>query len=87
MIDNINSISIRQNLATISFDIDLLDKNFDKFTIRILFFLGCCTTPVNVIKFKINYSCFFRDVEKTKYVLNVCQFRWRKSNHFVKNHS
>ena len=36
---------------------------------------GCCTTPVNVIKFKINYSRFFRDVEKTEYVLNVCQFR------------
>ena len=34
---------------------------------------GCCTAPVNVIKFKINYSRFFRDVEKTKYVLNVCQ--------------
>ena len=35
---------------------------------------GCCTVPVNVIKFKINYSPFFRDVEKTEYVLNVCQF-------------
>ena len=33
---------------------------------------GCCTAPVNVIKFKINYSRFFRDVEKTEYVLNVC---------------
>ena len=86
MIDNINSISIGQNLATISFDIDLWDKNFYKFIIA-FFFLGCCIAPVNVIKFKINYSCFFRDVEKTKYVLNVCQFRWRKSNHFVKNHS
>ena len=38
MIDNINSISIGQNLATISFDIDLLDKNFDKFTIAFYFF-------------------------------------------------
>ena len=27
-----------------------------------------------MIKFKINYSPFFRDVEKTEYVLNVCQF-------------
>ena len=33
---------------------------------------GCCTAPVNVIKFKIKYSRFFRDVEKTEYVLNVC---------------
>ena len=48
---------------------------------------GCCTTPVNVIKFKINYSRFFRDVEKIEYVLNVCQFKWRKSNHFMINHS
>ena len=38
---------------------------------------GCYTIPVNVIKFKINYSCFFRDVEKTKYALNACQFRWK----------
>ena len=45
---------------------------------------GCCIAPVNVIKFKINYLRFFRDMEKTEYVLNVCQFRWRKSNHFVK---
>ena len=36
---------------------------------------GCCTTLVNVIKFKINYSSFFRDVEKTENILNVCQFR------------
>ena len=36
---------------------------------------GCCTAPVNVIKFKINYSHFFRDMEKTNEVLNVCQFR------------
>ena len=36
---------------------------------------GCCITLVNVIKFKINYSSFFRDVEKTENVLNVCQFR------------
>ena len=33
---------------------------------------GCCTTPVNVIKIKINYSCFFRDMEKAGYVLVVC---------------
>ena len=46
----------------------------------------CCTAPVNVIKFKINYSCFFRDVEKTEYILNVCQFRWKKSNYFVIKH-
>ena len=32
---------------------------------------GCCTTLVNVIKFKINFSSFFRDVEKTENVLNV----------------
>ena len=32
----------------------------------------CYTAPVNVIKFKINYSPFFRDMEKIKYVLNVC---------------
>ena len=44
---------------------------------------GCCTTPVNVIKIKINYSCFFRDIEKAGYVLVVCQFRWGKSNHFA----
>ena len=44
---------------------------------------GCCTTPVNVIKIKINYSCFFRDMEKAGYVLVVCQFRWGKSNHFA----
>jgi len=49
--------------------------------------IGCCTAPVNVIKFKINYSRFFRDVEKTEYVLNVYQFKWRKSNNFVINHS
>jgi len=40
-----------------------------------------------VIKLKINYSLFFRDVEKTEYALNVCQFRWRKSNYFVINYS
>ena len=37
---------------------------------------GCCTTPVNVIKFKINYLHFFRDMEIIEYVLNVCQFGW-----------
>ena len=26
----------------------------------------------NVIKFKINYSLFFRDVKKIEYVLNMC---------------
>ena len=36
---------------------------------------GCCITPVNVIKFKINYSHFFKDMEKVGYVLNVCQFK------------
>ena len=56
--------------------------------------------PVNVIKFKINYSRFFlrdlekteyvlklflRDLEKTEYVLKLCQFRWKKSNHFAKS--
>ena len=45
----------------------------------------CCTELFNVIKFKINYSCFLRDLEKTKYVLNVCQIRWKKSNHFAKS--
>ena len=45
---------------------------------------GCCIAPVNVIKFKINYSHFFRNMEKTEYVLNVVQFRWRKSNYFAK---
>jgi len=28
--------------------------------------------PFNLIKFKINYSLFFRDVKKIEYVLNVC---------------
>ena len=23
--------------------------------------------------------------KKTEYILNICQFRWRKSNHFVKS--
>ena len=32
---------------------------------------GCCTTLVNVIKFKINYLSWFRDVEKTENVLNM----------------
>jgi len=44
---------------------------------------GCCIAPINVIKIKINYSCFFRDMEKAGYVLGVCQFRWGKSNHFA----
>ena len=43
----------------------------------------CYTAPVNVIKFKINYSLFFRDMKKSGYVLYVCQFKWRKSNHFA----
>ena len=30
---------------------------------------GCCIA----IKFKINHSRFFRNMEKTEYVLNVCQ--------------
>jgi len=30
-----------------------------------------CTAPVNITKFKINYSCFFRDVKKTESILNV----------------
>ena len=46
---------------------------------------GCA--PVNVIKFKINYSRVFRNVEKTEYVLNVCQFKWRKSNYLMINHN
>ena len=36
---------------------------------------GCYTAPLNVIKFKINYSHFFKDIEKVGYVLNVCQFK------------
>ena len=44
---------------------------------------GCYTTPVNVIKIQIKYSCFFRDVEKAGYVLGMCHSRWRKSNHFA----
>ena len=38
MIDNTKAILIGQNLTTISLDIDLLDKNFDKFTIGLHFF-------------------------------------------------
>ena len=56
--------------------------NFKKSVVK-----GYCTAPVNMIKFKINYSHSFRDVEKIEYVLNVCQFRWRESNYFVINHS
>ena len=39
MIDNTKAILIGQNLATILLDIDLLDKNFDKFIIGLHFFL------------------------------------------------
>ena len=63
-----------------------LNSNFNLFIIMDAV-NGCCTELFNVIKFKINYSCFLRDLEKTKYVLNVCQFRWEKSNYFVINHS
>ena len=39
-IDNTNAILIGQNLATISLDIDLLDKNFNKFIIGLFFFFN-----------------------------------------------
>ena len=44
---------------------------------------GCCTILVNAIKIRINYSYFFRELEKAGCVLGVCQFRWGKSNHFA----
>ena len=30
---------------------------------------GCCTTPVNVIKIEIKYSCLFRDMKKVEYLM------------------
>ena len=44
-------------------------------------------TPVNVkaICSYLEKGTVMRDLKKTEHVLNMCQFRWKKSNYFIKS--